>query len=123
MENTVIPFTMKIKEYRQDGTYIVEYLPDDEDCYPIEFAIQIALDDTDATSEESIKQRLAACSPQHFWNTQKLQKTFDASLRESLVGLVQENAHNLVPTVDTMSVSTVATLTMPQANTIPTSTV
>ena len=121
MENTIIPFNMKIKEYREDGTYIVEYLPNDEDCYPIEFALQISLDDTDASTEESIIKRLACCSPQHFWNIQKLQKTFDSTLRESLVGLVQENAHDLLPPqVDT---STAGSLTMPEANTIPTQTV
>ena len=123
MENTIIPFTMKIKQYHQDGTYVVEYQPDDADCYPIEYAIQISLDDTDASTEESIKQRLAACSPQHFWNIQKLQKTFDSSMRESLVGLIQENAHEMIPTVDPSSVSSGGILTMPEANTIPSQTV
>jgi hypothetical protein len=121
MENTIIPFTMKIKQYHQDGTYLVEYLPDDADCYPIEYAIQISLDDTDASTEESIMRRLAGCSPQHFWNIQKLQKTFDSSMRESLVGAIQENAHEMLPpTIDPLSISTGGTLTMPEANTIPT---
>ena len=122
MDNTLIPFTMEIKKYHEDGTYLVEYRPTDNTTYQnIEFAITISLEDTDAQTEEKILSRLASCSPQHYWKQQELEKNFDATMRKSLVGTVHEDAHSMVPVVNTPVDD--PTLRMPEASTIPTQTV
>jgi len=121
MDNTIIPFTMEIKQYHDDGTYVVEYRPKDNTTYRnIELALCISLEDTEAHTEEHILARLAGCSPQHFWRQEELSKTFDATLRKSLVGTVHEDAHAMVP-VAVLEAGT--TMTMPEANTITTQTV
>ena len=95
--NTIIPFTMEIKQYHDDGTYIVEYRPTDNTIYQnIELAITISLEDTEAHTEEHILARLAGCSPQHYWKQEELSKTFDATLRKSVVGTIHDDAH-LIP--------------------------
>ena len=96
--NNIIPFTMEIKSYHaEEGIYQVEYRPINPDYQNIQLAIGISLTDTDAFTEEKILQRLASCSPQYFWQQQELAKTFDSTLRNSLVGQVHEDAHELVP--------------------------
>jgi hypothetical protein len=89
---------MEIKKYHDDGTYVVEYRPKDNTTYQnIELGIGISLEDTEAHTEEHILARLAGCSPQHFWRQQELSKTFDATLRKSIVGTIHDDAHNLLP--------------------------
>lgn len=97
MQNDIIPFTMEIKGYHNDGTYEVEYRSTDPDCQNIQLAINISLLDTDADTEEKIINRLAQSSPQYFWQQQKLAIVFDHDLRKSLIGQVHEDAHNLLP--------------------------
>jgi hypothetical protein len=95
--NNIIPFTMEIKGYHSDGTYEVEYRPTDPEYMNIQLAIGISLTDTAASTTEQILNRLAACSPQEYWKQQALAKTFDDSVRKSLVGQVHEDAQTLLP--------------------------
>ena len=118
MENNIIPFTMEIKAYHEDGTYEVEYRPTNPEYQNIQLAVGISLMDTQASTKEQILTRLAANSPQNFWQQQALAKTFDASFRKSFVGQVHEDAHTLVP--PPVPVNNNPALTMPVANTIPT---
>jgi hypothetical protein len=98
MQNdNIIPFTMEIKGYHNDGTYDVEYRPTDPDCHNIQIAINISLLDTDADTEEKIINRLAQSSPQYYWRQQKLATEFDHGIRKSLIGQVHEDAHSLIP--------------------------
>lgn len=92
----IIPFNMEILEYRPDGTFIVRYTPEDHDCQTIELGPHIDIADTGSATREEILTRLAAAAPQFMWQQQKLAKTVDMSLRESLVGTVESNAHVLV---------------------------
>ena len=97
MDNTIIPFTMEIKQYHDDGTYVVEYRPKDNTTYRnIELALCISLEDTEAHTEEHILARLAGCSPQHFWRQEELSKTFDDTLRKSVVGTIHDDAHLII---------------------------
>ena len=95
---SLIPFKMEVKQYLPDGTFIVEYTPDDPECYPIEHAVVIPLDTNPPPSASDILAIIAGASPQHYWSQLKSAITFDHSLREGLVGEVRENADQLVNT-------------------------
>lgn len=92
----IVPFKMEILQYRPDGTFIVRYTPEDPDCQEVELGPHIDISDTAASTREEIINRLASAAPQFMWQQQKLAKTMDMSLRESLVGAVEDNAHVLV---------------------------
>jgi len=119
MSDTIIPFTMKVLEYFDNGVYKVEYFPDDEDCQSLQQAIHIHLNDTEASTPEQILSRLAACSPQEYWRVQKMSKTFDATVRKSVVGTTHESAHNLIQ----LPAASDSTMKMPLADTIPVQTI
>lgn len=99
---TTIPFKMEIKQYFPDGTFVVEFTPDDPDCYPIEHAVTIPLDTNPPPTTSDMLAMIAGASPQHYWNQLKAAATIDHTLRESLIGQVVDNANQLINT-QTMS--------------------
>jgi hypothetical protein len=92
--NTIIPFTIEIKEARPDGSFLVEYFPTDGHCSPVLHNISVPLE-LDLTREELLTY-LADRSPQEHWQQLLAIKFADLSNRQAMVGAVQENAEQLM---------------------------
>jgi hypothetical protein len=64
----MIPFKMKILNYSTNGTYSVEYIPENEKCTPIKLDIRIDVSTT--TDPTEVVNILKGSSPQELWNTE-----------------------------------------------------
>jgi hypothetical protein len=61
----MIPFKMKILKYNTNGSYSVEYTPEDEKCTPIKLEIYVNVNDSSNTNE--VLTMLKNSSPQDYW--------------------------------------------------------
>lgn len=62
----MITFTMKILDYNQNGSYSVEYIPDNKKCTPIK--INVNIDPADINSSDDVLNILKNSSPQNYWS-------------------------------------------------------
>jgi hypothetical protein len=93
----LISFKMTIKEYKFDGTFFVEYIPEDSNLSTYTYGVTLPYHESPAPTRDEIISRLAGASPQDFWNYELTSKKFDDSERKSLIGLDFENAQELMP--------------------------
>lgn len=62
----MITFTMKVLDYNQNGSYSVEYVPDNKKCTPIK--INVNVDPTSVGSSDDVLTILKNSSPQNYWS-------------------------------------------------------
>jgi len=93
----MISFKMKIVKYNPTGSYLVEYLPDNERCTPVKLDINI---DSSIHNSEQVLDLLKNSAPQDFWQSQLARSTIDRNTLEQLVNTTHI-VNNVLPTVQT----------------------
>ena len=93
----LIPFKMVIKDYKFDGTFIVEFIPDNSELSPYTYGVTLPYHESPLPTRDEIISRIAGGSPQDFWNYELESKKFNDSERKSLIGMEIGNAHTLMP--------------------------
>ena len=88
---------MIINDYKFDGTFIVEFIPEDPELTSYTYGITLPYHETPSPTKDEIISRIAGGSPQDFWNYEIESKKFNDTERMSLKGSTIENAHNLMP--------------------------
>ena len=96
-QRNFVPFKMVIKDYKFDGTFFVEYIPENPDLSPYTYGVTLPYHESPTPSRENVISRLAGGSPQDFWNYEIASKYFDDTERKSLIGLEFDNAQELMP--------------------------
>ena len=103
---------MKILNFNTNGTYSVEYIPDNEKCTPIKLEIQ--LDSITLGDENLVIERLKASSPQDYWETEVNNSVVNIEKLQNLVNTTYHVTHS----VGTTTVNPVTGFTTPPTNTI-----
>ena len=96
-KHNFVPFKMVIKDYKFDGTFFVEYIPEDPDLTHYTYGVTLPYQELPAPIRDEIIARLAGGSPQDFWNYELESKKIDSTERKLMIGLEIENAHTLIP--------------------------
>lgn len=91
------PFKMIVRDYRFDGSFLVEFIPEDKTLTTHVYAVTLPFDENPSPSEEEVVSRIAGGSPQDFWAYERESKKFDDTFRRSLIGKEIESAHHLIP--------------------------
>ena len=82
----MISFKMKIVKYNPSGSYLVEYLPDNEKCTPVKLDIHIDIATTNDPTE--VLELLKNSSPQSFWESEISNRNVDHDTLRKLVNTV-----------------------------------
>jgi len=82
----MISFKMKIVKYNPSGSYLVEYLPDNEKCTPVKLDIHIDIATTNNPTE--VLELLKNSAPQSFWESEISNRNVDHDALQKLVNTV-----------------------------------
>jgi hypothetical protein len=108
----MISFKMKILNFNVNGTYSVEYIPDNEKCTPIKLEIQ--LDSITLGDENLVIERLKASSPQDYWQNEINNSVVNIEKLKNLVNTTYHVKHS----VGTTTVNPVTGFTTPPTNSV-----
>ena len=84
----MIHFKMKILSYNSNGSYLVEYIPDDNRCTTI--ILNISIPATSLHDNREVLALLKNASPQDYWNKELFNDQIDQRSLQQLVNTTYE---------------------------------